>query len=102
MAFFTILSLSAADSVGRAVLRRVSAAARLLGLCVRIPPGTWKFFCCECCLLSGRGLCDELVTRPEESYRLWCVVVCDLETSRMRRSWPTGGCRAKKQIVERK
>jgi len=32
--------------------------------------------------LSGRGLCDELITRPEESYRLWCVVVCDLETSR--------------------
>jgi hypothetical protein len=28
--------------------------------------------------LSGRGLCDELITRPEESYRLWCVVVCDL------------------------
>jgi len=33
--------------------------------------------------LSGRGLCDELITRPEESYRLCCVVVCDLETSRM-------------------
>jgi len=32
--------------------------------------------------LSGRGLCDELITRPEESYRLWCVVVCDIETSR--------------------
>jgi len=32
-------------------------------------------------VLSGRGLCDELITRPEESYRLWCVVVCDLETS---------------------
>jgi len=32
--------------------------------------------------LSGRGLCDELITRPEESYRLWCVV-CDLETSRI-------------------
>jgi hypothetical protein len=30
-------------------------------------------------VLSGRGLCDELITRPEESYRLWCVVVCDLE-----------------------
>ena len=29
-------------------------------------------------MLSGRGLCDELLTRPEESYRLWCVVVCDL------------------------
>jgi hypothetical protein len=24
-------------------------------------------------VLSSRGLCDELVTRPEESYRLWCV-----------------------------
>jgi hypothetical protein len=35
--------------------------------------------CCECCVLSGRGLCDELTARPEESYRLWCVVVCDLE-----------------------
>jgi hypothetical protein len=33
--------------------------------------------------LSGRGLCEELITRPEESYRLYCVVVCDLETSRI-------------------
>ena len=76
-------------------LRRRSAASRLLRLWVRIPPGTWMFVCCECYVLSGRGLCDELITRPEESYRLWCVVVCDLETSRMRRPWPTGGCRAK-------
>jgi hypothetical protein len=30
-------------------------------------------------VLSGRGLWDELITRPEESYRLWCVVLCDLE-----------------------
>jgi len=37
------------------------------------------FVCCDCCVLSGRGLCDELITRPEESYRRWCVVVCDLE-----------------------
>ena len=34
-------------------------------------------------MLSGRGLCDELITRPEKSYRLWCVVVCGLETSRI-------------------
>jgi len=53
--------------------------------------------CCECCVLSGRGLCDELITRPEESYRLCCVVVCDLETSRMRRPGPTGGYRAKRK-----
>jgi hypothetical protein len=48
---------------------------------------------CVCCVLSG--LCDKLITRLEESYRLWCVVVCDLETSLMRRPWPNGGCRAK-------
>ena len=30
-------------------------------------------------MLSGRGLCDEMITRPEEPYRLWCFVVCDLE-----------------------
>jgi len=34
-------------------------------------------------VLSSRGLCDELITRPEESYPLWCVVVRDLETSRI-------------------
>jgi len=45
-------------------------------------------------VLSGRGLCEELITRPEKSYRLWCVVVCDLEISRMRRSWPALGRRA--------
>jgi len=37
------------------------------------------FVCCECCVLSGRGLRDELITRREESYQLWCIVVCDLE-----------------------
>jgi hypothetical protein len=54
-------------------LRRGSVAARLLGLRVRIPPGAWKSVCCECCVLSGRGLCDGLITRLEESYRVWCV-----------------------------
>jgi len=34
-------------------------------------------------VLSGRGLCDELITRPEESYRRCCVVVYDLESSRI-------------------
>jgi len=46
---------------------------------------------CEYCVLLGRGLCDGLIIRPEESYRLWCVVVCDLETSRMRKPWPALG-----------
>ena len=51
--------------------------------------------CRECCVLSGRGLFDVLITHPEESYRLWCVVVCNLETSRIRKPWPwwTAGSR---------
>jgi hypothetical protein len=53
------------------------------------------FVCCKCYVLSGRGLNDELITHSEESYRLCCVVVCDLETSWMRRPWPTVGCRNK-------
>ena len=51
------------------------------------------FVCCECCVLSGRGLCDGLITRPEEFYRMWRVVVCDQETSRMRRLKPATGLR---------
>jgi len=51
------------------------------------------FVCCECCVLSGRRLCDELITRPEESYRLWRFVLCDLETSKMRRLKPATGLR---------
>jgi hypothetical protein len=43
-------------------------------LWVRIPPGAWMSVCCECCVLSGRRLCDGLITRPEEFYRLWRVV----------------------------
>jgi hypothetical protein len=70
-------------------LSRRSAAACLLRSWVRIPPGTWMFVCFVC--VVSRGLCDELITRPEESYRLWCVVVCDLETSWMRRPWPVLG-----------
>jgi hypothetical protein len=58
-------------------------AACLLRSWVHIPPGTRIFVCCECRVLSGRGLCNELIAHPEESYLLWCVVVCDLETSRI-------------------
>ena len=72
-------------------LRRRSSAARLLRLWVRIPPAAWMFVCCECCVLSGRGLCDGSTTRPEKSYRLWRVVVCDQETSKTRRLNPASG-----------
>ena len=81
------------------ILRRRSATPLLLRLWVRIPPGVWMFVSCDSCVLSGRGLCDELIIRPEESYWLWCVVGFDLETWWMRRPWPTGGCCAPKNEV---
>jgi hypothetical protein len=58
-------------------------------------------------VLSGRGLCDGLMTRPEDSYRLWLVVVCDLETSKEeaksplkgREYKPTMGCDAERKKI---
>jgi hypothetical protein len=51
-------------------LRRMSAAARLLRSGVRIPTEAWTFVYCGCCMLSGRSLSTELITRSEESYCL--------------------------------
>jgi hypothetical protein len=66
-------------------LRCRSGAARLLKLWVRIPQwGTdvcFLFF-----MLSGRSVWDKLITCPEESYRMDCEVVCDLETSWTKKS----------------
>jgi hypothetical protein len=45
-------------------LTRTTVAARLMRLWVRIPPGKWRCVGCDCCVLSGRGLYDELITRP--------------------------------------
>jgi hypothetical protein len=61
-------------------LKRGSAAVPLLELRVRIPPGSWMCVSYECCVPSGRGLCDGPISRPEESY--WvrfcvCVIECD-------------------------
>jgi hypothetical protein len=53
-------------------LRRRSAAAHLLRLWVRIPPGAWMSLYCECCVLLSRNPCDKLITRPERTVvRLW-------------------------------
>jgi hypothetical protein len=100
--WFAVLWQQVFQTVLCVLCTRKSAAVRLLRLRVRIPPGSWMSVCSECCVLSGRGLCDKLITRPEESYRLCCVVVCDLETSRMRTPWHALGRSAtgKKKLLE--
>ena len=42
----------------------------LAGIVGSNPAGAWMSVHVECCVLSGRGLCDGLITCPEESYRL--------------------------------
>jgi hypothetical protein len=56
-------------------LRRTSATACLLGLRVRMPLGAWLSLSCESCVLSGRPLQVRPITRLEESYQVWCVLV---------------------------
>ena len=48
-------------------------------------PAGYMVICCDCCVLSGRGSCDELIARPEGSYGVQRV--CHLEISVMRRPW---------------
>jgi hypothetical protein len=31
---------------------------------------------CDCCVLSGKGVCDGPIIRPEKSFRMWCIIVC--------------------------
>jgi hypothetical protein len=66
---------------------------------VGLNPAECMNVCCECCVLWGRGLCDELITRPKESYRMWCVVLRDLETSRLRMPWPALGRSSTKKNI---
>jgi hypothetical protein len=82
-------------------LRRGSTAACLLGSRIRIPLGAWMFVSRECCVFVGRGLCDGSIPRPEESYWTWRVIVCDLQTSSIRRPWPALGCCARKKSLMR-
>jgi hypothetical protein len=49
--------------------------------------------------LSGRGLCDEPITRPEEFYRQWCVVVCDLQNLKNEEAMTRVGSQRHKKTV---
>jgi hypothetical protein len=51
-----------------------------------------------CLLRVVRGLCDELITCPEESYRPWRVVVCDQETSKNEEAIAHAGLQSHKKI----
>jgi hypothetical protein len=62
-------------------LKRGSAAVRLLVLRVWISPGVWMSVSCECCVLSGRGICFGSITGKEKCPTEYGVSEYDLETS---------------------
>ena len=74
-------------------LRRGSAAARCWDCGFESRRGHGYLSVVSVVCLSGRGFCDGLITRAEESYRLCCVLVCDLKSSRMRLK-PEVGCKS--------
>jgi hypothetical protein len=55
--------------------------------------GGWMSVSCECCVLSGRDLCDGPIARPEESYWVWSWSLANEEALT---HW---GCRAVKKKV---
>jgi hypothetical protein len=72
-------------------LGRGSAAVRLLGLWVRIPPGAWMSSWVLCCQVEVCAVGWSLFQRSP----IECgVSECDREASTMRRPWPTRGCSA--------
>jgi hypothetical protein len=78
-------------------LRRGSAAARLLGLRVRIPPeyGCLSFVSVVCCQVGVSATGRSLVQRRPTKC---CVSVCDRDASIPRRPWPTkSSCAVEKQ-----
>jgi hypothetical protein len=60
-------------------------------------PGAWMSVSYDCCVSSGRGLCDRPMTCPEESYSVWCVWVWswNLNNEEAEAYW---GCRAMKKM----
>jgi hypothetical protein len=97
------IAIENASTSGHTVTR---LGAGRTGICNSIPVGrksnslfqircvasiAWMSVSCEYCVLSGRGL----ITRPEESYGMWCVWAwSDREASIMRWLWPTRACSA--------
>jgi hypothetical protein len=49
----------------------------LAGIVCSNPTGGMDVCPCTVFVLSGRGLCDGPILRPEKSYRMWCVSECD-------------------------
>ena len=57
------------DHSDRSVDRGECEVARIWGCGFESHKGPWMPVCCECCVLSGNGLCHGAIRRSEESYK---------------------------------
>jgi hypothetical protein len=91
---FLFYNLVAADPSGWAVSSEGLRPIACSKCGVRIQPGAWMSVSCECCVLSGCQIEVNVRGRSlvQRSPTDWCVIVCDLRTSRMKRPWPALGC----------
>ena len=82
LTFLVILSVYPSTKRNYRHLAPITVAARskvwvcgrsLAGIVGSNLTGAWMSACCECCVLSGVVLCDELITRPTECGASLCV-----------------------------
>jgi hypothetical protein len=75
----------------------------LVGIVGSNPAGAWMSVSCECCVLSGRGLCDGLIPRPESPTECGVSKSVIAKPRQLRRPRPPRGCRAiEKKIIQSK
>jgi hypothetical protein len=73
--FFKLISQTVFDPISTWLASRSKSCVcdrSLAGIAGSNPVGVWMFVCCDCCVLSGKGLCDGPIPPPGDSYRL-CV-----------------------------
>jgi hypothetical protein len=70
------MSLKYTNCFQVAALSKAWVCGRLLaGIAGLNPAGRMDVIPYDCCVLSVRGLCFGMLTRPKGSYRLWCVLL---------------------------
>ena len=93
------------QSQRRRRLRSMSATVCFLELWVHISPGVWFSVSRGCCALSGWGLCDGPIHRPEDPYQMCvslrvchslCVIKCN--DNPLHLQWVGRSCSNKKEI----
>ena len=68
-----LITQTPSEPIRVAARSKAWVCGRSLAVIVVSNPAGGMGDCYDLCALSRRGLCVGLVTRPEESYRVWCV-----------------------------